>query len=445
MVFSSRREGIIIFGDSLLSFRLAERLSLDYDVILLYKSDNINYEKLNDGDFICEKAADNSAYSIINNIDENTNYFLGLTDSDQNNIYTAWLARNYGIENSFAGIRDNYNFVNSSKNEKILDLNKALSNLVLQDICLCIPIRLDIIADNKLYIIKTDVNDNKDFLEKKVDEVDAGHKGKVVYIKRKERYFVPERKELIRKEDIIYFLINYNYIERLKYFNTKKFNNRIIIYSEKNYGMVLYNKLSNNFKQIVIINSSKDECNFLAKELKDPLILYGEGDDIALLRNAGLNKKTIFISASRSDQRNLLSSYMARSLNCENVYTLLHQKKSIYQAELLELPNRIDVFTLTANFITDKVFFANSSTDYILIDNIRINNQKVSQKNSLIDRRLKDVEKNLPDGIIIAGLSRNGKFLFSKENIKIIREDILFFVYQKNRNHYMDRSFFDNN
>ena len=67
-----------------------------------------------------------------------------------------------------------------------------------------------------------------------------------------------------------------------------------------------------------IIEKDQERCKQIAKDLNNVMILYGDGTDIDLLKEEGVQNTDLFISLTDDDKLNLLVSLLAKHLGVKN-------------------------------------------------------------------------------------------------------------------------------
>lgn len=88
-----------------------------------------------------------------------------------------------------------------------------------------------------------------------------------------------------------------------------------------------------------LIESNKKRAKYLAGVLKNTLVLHADEADIDMLSNEDIDKVDLFISATHSDEKNIIASLLAKPMGANRVITLIH--KGFY-ADLLE-DSKIDI------------------------------------------------------------------------------------------------------
>ena len=88
----------------------------------------------------------------------------------------------------------------------------------------------------------------------------------------------------------------------------------VVIIGGGQMGYHLARRLSYEKRDVVLIDRSSDRVNYVQDNL-DVKALVGRGASPAVLREAGIEKATILIAVTDSDEVNLMACYVAGTLN----------------------------------------------------------------------------------------------------------------------------------
>jgi trk system potassium uptake protein TrkA len=83
-------------------------------------------------------------------------------------------------------------------------------------------------------------------------------------------------------------------------------------------GEQLARFLLNANHSVVLVEKDKDRCKVIASEV-DALVLNGDGTDINVLKDAGVEKTDNFVAVTASEEVNLLACLLARRLGAKRV------------------------------------------------------------------------------------------------------------------------------
>ncbi|HZX13582.1 MAG TPA: NAD-binding protein, partial [Thermodesulfobacteriota bacterium] len=86
---------------------------------------------------------------------------------------------------------------------------------------------------------------------------------------------------------------------------------RIVIIGAGDVGTFLAKSLSDEH-DIIVIEKNKEKVERI-KESLDVLVIHGDGDNPAILKEAEIEKADIVLAVSGDDRTNILSSHLAHS------------------------------------------------------------------------------------------------------------------------------------
>lgn len=107
---------------------------------------------------------------------------------------------------------------------------------------------------------------------------------------------------------------------------------------------------------LVCVEKNFDKCQKILKIDKETLLLKGDGLDIPLLKDAGIEKAGMFIAASENDEVNLLASLLARSFGVKDILTVLHRRQHTGMLERLTLERIIAIPQLVNEYFQSILF-----------------------------------------------------------------------------------------
>ncbi len=116
----------------------------------------------------------------------------------------------------------------------------------------------------------------------------------------------------------------------MKYSEVKEKNEFIVIVGCGRLGASLANTLSDEGRDVLIIDKNKDALRKLSMSYGG-LALIGDGTDIDMLREAELEKATAIVVVTNNDNTNIMISQMAKNIfNKELVIARLYDPERDY-------------------------------------------------------------------------------------------------------------------
>lgn len=219
---------------------------------------------------------------------------------------------------------------------------------------------------------------------------------------------------------------------------------RIIIIGAGEVGHYLAKGLSNEAKDVVIIDNDEQKLNALREQI-DVQTIHGDGSSLPVLKSAGADHADILIAVTNSDQGNMMAcvvsrvyfsipKVVARIRNAEYTAKPILYKLSIDMAispekeaaenilKLLPIPNATEVL----DFEDGKVMVVG---------------YKVDPLSPLLGRQLKDLGSLSDKSVLLAAILRDEKVQIPKGNDTIKQNDIVYAVTPRSQIEYLNQIF----
>ena len=124
---------------------------------------------------------------------------------------------------------------------------------------------------------------------------------------------------------------------------------RILIIGGGIVGFYLAKLLESNEVDIMIIESNKERCEYIAEALPGVLVLYGDGTDVNLLQQEGVHEVDVAISVTDSDEKNLLGALLAKQLGVKKVIARADRPEYVPLFEMVGVDSAISPRGATVN------------------------------------------------------------------------------------------------
>jgi trk system potassium uptake protein TrkA len=436
MLFRSNARKIIIVGLNNLSIYLSKKLSKDYDIVLLDK--NIEYEEY-EIDVILDSYEEDLLTSLMEHNIEKTDYFFALSENAEFNLFVAQLARKMGAkkttalvkENGYLDIQTEIDLVFNPQQILVDQISNALKETRLRNIKNVIP--------GKVNITRLNINREDPFSYIKIKNLELND-SLVIALSRNDKMFLPDPDTQIIPGDNLYIIYKQGMIKhifrKLKLYKPKK---RLFIIGGNDLGLTIIKKWNSFFEPIIIIEPDLNICNDLAVKLEKILILNGEGTDLRLLKEEGLDSSSIFLAISNNDYNNLLSSFCAKKMDCKQIITLLNNDQYKEIGNLLELENVFILPDIIYEFLLGFLKSGWKFNKFILGETIYTSRVKISKNSRAIDKKIKEL--NLPKGIVIGTLIRENQVIIPDGEVTLLENDVLLVFFYKKYEGYISNIF----
>ncbi|MEP1096775.1 MAG: Trk system potassium transporter TrkA [Cyclobacteriaceae bacterium] len=179
--------------------------------------------------------------------------------------------------------------------------------------------------------------------------------------------------------------------------------------------------LSKKYK-IKLIEADKEKCHQLAEELPDTMIINGDGRDINLLREEGIDQIDAFIALTENSETNIMSSLVAKNNGIKKTISLVENMDYIHLSQSVGVNTLINKKLIAANFIFRYVR-KGEIVDLTSIHGVdaEILEFEIGDNAKILEKELKDLD--FPKSAIVGGVIRSGKGIAVRGNFEFMPKD----------------------
>ena len=194
----------------------------------------------------------------------------------------------------------------------------------------------------------------------------------------------------------------------------------VIIVGCARVGSELARLLSNEGHDVVVIDKSKDSFERLGGTFNG-LTLMGNGFDLSLLKQAGVEKADAFCAVTNGDNTNLVSAQVAKKIfKVPKVIARVYdpQRAHIYAALGLDV---ISGTVLFAAMLRDKIIESRFSS--YLIESKDLGVLEIEVKNSLVGKTIQDI--NMPGEFLVVAIKRLKEVILPQAETVLKQKDVI--------------------
>jgi len=212
---------------------------------------------------------------------------------------------------------------------------------------------------------------------------------------------------------------------------------RVIIIGAGEVGFQIARFLCVEGIEVVVIDKDKGKLNRITEEL-DVATIEGEGGDISVMKEAEADKADILLAVTNSDETNMIACLLAKAMfNIPRKIARLRNPSYFYNKSLLSKENldinpaiNPELETATAIIRLIEVPFAADVEDFE-DGTIKVIGLKVTEKNHLIGKSLRELGALTPKKILIGLIERGDKAIIPSGNDVIKEGDVIYFPMEK--------------
>ncbi len=446
---------IIICGAGRVGFTIAKQLSEQGHSITVIDTSSEDIQKIDDALDVKAIVGKATYPTILEKANASeTDMIIAVTRNDEINMVICQIAFSiFNIPKKIARIRSqdylNPKFTTVYNKENLpidviispeLEIAKSIQRK------LEAPGALDSVpfADNKIRLLEIRINDGcsliniklKD-LTKKYPNLDAN----VIGIIRDDKFLIPKKEDLIRKNDKIYVIINSSQTaETLEAFgHTEKVSKKILIVGGGNIGFNLAKNIEEKLDaaRVKIVEKDKERAEFLASELNNTIVINGNGLDEEVLAEANLEEAETVLALTNDDEDNLMVSVLVekfakdeKEIEDKRTMALVNKPNYSLLQDSLKIDDLIDPRMNTVSSILKHVHKGTIETAYTIMNGeYEVIEAEIIETSELINKELKN--SNLPEEVRIGAVLRGDKIIIPRSDFVFLKEDKVVFLANK--------------
>ncbi|HOA79923.1 MAG TPA: Trk system potassium transporter TrkA [Defluviitaleaceae bacterium] len=426
---------VIIVGVGKLGYRLAETLvNVDIDVTLLDQNEKV-LEGINnylDVLTVCANGIEIEALKEINI--KSYDLLVATTNSDESNALICTLAKKLGCKKTIARIRNpeytkQVEFIKLELGiDHIINPDLATSNEIARYLLKSYNFYSEDFAKGKVAIVDFSINHIPELIGKKIMEQNILENLLIISIFREGNLIIPHGNTELKEDDIINVIGSQEAInklsERFNFISPRSKIKKVMILGGGNIAFYLAQKLKHSHVDVSIIEQDMERCTYLSEKLTDALIIQGDGTDINILEEEGLNSMDAFIGATGFDEQNLLMSLIAKRAGVKKTIAKVSRSNYVKIIDNLGVDISLNPINIAISSILKFIRGGKVVSVSLLLGGEAEVIEMIALKNSkIIGKPL--YQMGLPKGIIIGAIVHAGKVLIPNGNTIISPNDRL--------------------
>ncbi|MEG1643006.1 MAG: Trk system potassium transporter TrkA [Bacteroidales bacterium] len=361
----------------------------------------------------------------------NADLFIAVTPSDDKNITACILASKLGAKKSVARV-DNYEYIQPANMAffKEMGVDELIypELLATKEILSALKItwarKWFSLCDGKLILISTKIRENAQLINRKLSELTSEHNFyHIAAIKRKDETIIPRGNDQLLANDIVYFTTTPDHVQDLRKLTGKNDVNvnRVFVMGGSRIAILLGHLLPSSISmKLIEINHEKSIA--MAEKMPNTDIINGDARDIDLLLEEGLESADAFIALTDSSETNILSCLAAKKLGVKKTVAEVENIPFISTAEGLDIGSIINKKIIAASRIYQILLDTDISDARCLATaDAEVVELTVKEGAKITRANIKSLD--IPKGLTLGGLVRNGKGEIINGNTQIEAND----------------------
>ncbi len=324
---------IVIYGATEIGCLLATEFFEDHDITVIDREENKTeeFKKLDIG-FIQGNASD---VEVLRKVDiRNTDLFIACTAVDEANIVACLTAKKMsGVKTvSFVSKEEYRNVLNVDRGDmclceffidEIIWPEELLTQEIFRIVTVAQALDVEFFANGRARLLEYKLKEGMPLVNKKVKECQFTKNTLIVGITRNGELSIPNGDTVLMADDKLIFMGTAHSLDILAgtFFHDKESVKSVTIIGGGNVGKMLAQTLEDVKIKTKIIEKNYERCEYLSQILQNTLIINGDGTDLKLLDQEEIGASDVTISVTNNDERNLLTSLLAKQLGAKRTIT----------------------------------------------------------------------------------------------------------------------------
>ena len=423
---------IIIIGAGEVGSFLASKLSSEQHDVTVVEQNPTRVEELNSSlDALVIKGNGGSPSSLFQAGSEEADLIIAVTDDENVNMLSCYLAKNMGTKKSFARVQDSSlkNELDDLNIDKIIDpsesacdeIEKLLSRAGIYDI--------HEFNNGKLLSVGGVVTESSPLLGNKLSNIhEFGGKDNwlVTGFMRDGTSYIANGDTELKAEDHIKVIVKSGDIQTatsLIGIDKKDEIKKVIIVGASRSSELLADRLYKNYEVVVIDDDEKD-CNRIAENNSHVIVVHNDPKDPSNLQNIGVDKNSALVALSKDDSKNIVCSLVANALGAPEIITRVNKIDYLELLKETSIQATISTRITAANAILQDVR-SDQVTSALTFEDTEVEALEIilSKECSVLDKSL--IELDLPEDCLIAGVTRRDNTYIPSGTWKFAEKDKL--------------------
>jgi trk system potassium uptake protein TrkA len=261
---------------------------------------------------------------------------IAVTDDEEVNLLCAYTAKQLGAKKVIARVSSqDYIEGQTGFYHNILGIEMVISPQVLAAIEFQKQIRsigavlVENYAENRIELIQLPLDEQLKVVGKRLQEITMPEGTLVAAILRDGNLIIPRGNDELLLNDEVFIIGKVSSIPKAEELFGKKKRGaarKVVIVGGGNIGFSIARSLEKENIDVTIIEKDKNICRRLSEELDNVLVVNGDGTNINLLKEIGIDKCDALVSVvSHGEEINLLSGLIAKKLGAQKAIVLVHR------------------------------------------------------------------------------------------------------------------------
>lgn len=434
---------IVIIGMGKLGFKLAEILSNSNNNISVVDVNEVALNRVANRLDVLPIKGNGAQLKLLQDLDmKKTELVAAVTSSDETNLLICSLAKELGCSRVVARVRnpDYTNQIEFFKQHLGVDfitnpeLDTALD--VARYMLRGYTAHMESFAGGKVGLFDVPMHTLPALVGKQLREIDYFGEILVAAISRGGQVIVPSGATFLEEQDILYLIgrreVVSSFVKGLSLLGERHITRKAMILGGGKAGYYLATRLLANGIGLKIIEQNEERCAYLVENLKGALVIWGDGTDLDLLQDEGLEEMDALISLTGNDEENLMLALLGKQQGVPKVVAKVSRSNFVPIIEQLGIDRAVNPVLISAGEIVRFIQGGQiASLSLLFGGQAEVIEIIVAEDAPIAGKKL--AQAKIPAGVIIGAIVKGAQVIIPKGNSIVEAGDrvIVFCLHQE--------------
>lgn len=408
---------IFIAGGGRVGFHLARMLSAERQSVTVIEADQDRVEQIDYALDVSTAKGDGSSVLLLQSIGvSSAELFVASMGSDEHNLIAAATAKGLGAKTVVARV-DNPMYIESNiLYETVLNVDYILSPDALAALEIASYIAHPGILSSQSFgrglvqMRQVKVDRLPDGVARPLREIVPPGSGVLLgVIERNGKTAIPHGDAMVEIGDVITLLGHREKLAPIQQlFHTPEARlDRVVILGGSTVGQRVAAAIESKVASVKLFERREDRASLIAGRLNKTNVICRDGASRATMDQEHLDQADVFVAATNDDERNIMSSVLAKEVGVKNVIAIVHQPDFAPLVKRLGIDLAVTPRHSIANRILKLVHLGKVTSLAVLGEGqVEVLEFPVGDNSPVLGRQLKDVSSKFPRGALIGSILR---------------------------------------
>ena len=423
---------IIIIGAGEVGSFLANKLSSEQHDVTVVEENPKRVEFLNQSlDALVIKGNGGSPSSLSQAGAEEADIIIAVTNDENVNMLSCYIAKNMGTKKSFARVQDSAlkNEISELNIDKIIDPSESACDEIQLLLDRAGIYDIHEFSGGRLLSIGGVLTDKSPLISNKLVDIHefGGRKNWLVtaYV-RDGKSFIADGSTELKPEDHVKIFVRSENIQTatsLIGIENKSEIKKVIIVGASRSSEILADRLKDDY-EVIVIDDNINDCNRIAEKNTNIIVVCNDPKDPLSFENIGIDENSAVVALSKDDSKNIVCSLVAKALGAPEIITRVNKIDYLELLKDSSIQATISTRITAANEILQYVR-SDQVTSALTFEDTEVEALEIilTNKCPILDKSLSQLE--LPDNCVIAGVTRRENTFIPSGEWKFAEKDKL--------------------